>query len=119
MRINCAMAAVCAVLGTASGAFAATHTLEANFDGLQVVSPNASPAFGLGDFTLNDVTGVFSVTTGTYQDLLGGATSVSLNGPASAGTNAAVLTALTLDTPGANTGTFSGGGTLSAGNVTD
>ena len=97
-----------------ASASATTFTFEANLDGLQVVPPNASPAFGLAQLTLDDTSGLVTITTGTYQDLLGGASSVSLNGLAAPGANAAVIFALTLDTPGAATGTFSGGGTLTA-----
>jgi CHRD domain/PEP-CTERM motif len=93
-------------------ASAVTLTFEANLDGLQVSPPNASPAFGLSDLTLDTVSGAVNIVSGTYQDLLGGATFVSLNGMATPGTNAGVLIGLTLDTPGAATGTFSGGGTL-------
>jgi CHRD domain len=93
-------------------ASAVTLTFEANLDGLQEVPPNASPAFGLGELTLDTVSGAVTITTGTYQDLLGGASFVSLNGMAGLGTNAGVLLNLTLDSPGAATGTFSGGGTL-------
>ena len=92
------------------------QTYEANLDGLQEVPPNASPAFGLGDFTLSGT--AFSVTTGTYQDLLGGATAVTLN-DAAVGFNGPILFVLTLDTPAAATGTFSGSGALSAGQIAD
>lgn len=44
---------------------------------------------------------------------------MTLNGPAAPGVNAGNLIVLTLDTPAATTGTFSGGGTLAAGNITD
>jgi len=107
-----------AILVGASAAHAATINLHADFDGLQMTPPNASPAFGAADVTLNDVTGAFSVTTGTYQDLLGGANAVNLNGPAAPGVGGAFIMALTLDTPGAMSGTFSGGGTITAGQIT-
>lgn len=97
---------------------AATLTFEANLDGLQEVPPNASPAFGLGDLTLDTVSGFVTITTGTYQDLLGGATAVTLN-DAAIGSNGPIILVLTLDTPGAATGTFSGSGTITAGQVTD
>jgi hypothetical protein len=106
-----------AILSTA--AEAALVNLQANLDGLQESPPNASPAFGLAEFVLNDVTGDITLTTGTYQDLLGGSTFVSLRGPAPPGTNANLILAMTLDTPGAATGTFSipGGSMLSAPNI--
>jgi hypothetical protein len=105
------VAVVFLLIGTHS-ASAAVLTFETNLDGLQEVPPNASPAFGLGDLTLDTVSGLVTITSGTYQDLLGGATAVTLNGMAGPGTNAPILLVLTLDTPGAATGTFSGGGTL-------
>jgi hypothetical protein len=111
--------ALLASLLLAGKAQATILNFEVNLDGLQEVPPNASPAFGLADLTLDDSSGLVSITTGTYQDLLGGATAVTLNGPALPGVNAGLLLVLTLDTPAANTGTFSGGGTLAAGNITD
>jgi hypothetical protein len=97
---------------------AAVVNYEANLDGLQVVPPNASPAFGQGQFSFDTGTGVLTVTSGSYQDLLGGATSISLNGPAAAGVNGVLISALTLDTPGAATGTFSGAINLTAAQAT-
>jgi hypothetical protein len=120
IRTSMRFAAACAVafFVSAVSANASIISFEANLDGLQVVPPNASPAFGLADVTLNDVSGAFTITTGTYQDLLGGATAVTLN-DAAIGANGPILLTLTLDTPGANTGTFSGGGALTAGQIAD
>jgi len=96
--------------------FSQAQSFEANLDGLQEAPPNASPAFGLGDFTLSG--GTLSVTTGTYQDLLGGASAVTLN-DAAPGVNGPIVFTLVLDTPGAATGTFSGSGALTAPQITD
>ena len=104
-----------AMSGSLTVARAQTY-FQANLDGLQEVPPNASPAFGLGDFTLSGST--FSVTTGSYQDLLGGATAVTLN-DAAPGVNGAIIFSLVLDTPGAATGTFSSSGTLTGPQITD
>jgi len=109
------LASVC-LLGTPVSA--AVLTFEANLDGLQEVPPNASPAFGLADLTLDTGSGFLTITTGTYQDLLGGATAVTLN-DAAIGVSGPIILTLTLDTPGAATGTFSGSGTITAGQVTD
>lgn len=101
-----------------STASADVFALQANLDGLQMVPPNASPAFGSLEATLNDVSGAFTITSGSYQDLLGGANQVFLNSGA-AGSNGPFIMSLTLDTPGAATGTFSGGGVLTAGQIAD
>jgi CHRD domain len=118
MRVALPLGVLAAIVLATSSAGAATRYFEANLDGLQEVPPNASPAFGFVDLTLDDVSGNVSLTTGTYQDLLGGSTSVFLQGLANAGTNAPILFALTLDAPGTTAGTISGSGTLGAGDIT-
>jgi hypothetical protein len=98
---------------------AAIVQYEANLDGLQVVAPNASPAFGLAQFDFDTTTSMLTVTTGTFQDLLGGSMSpLTLQGPAGPGVNAGTIWTMTLDTPGAMTGTFSGSVVLTAPQVT-
>ena len=101
-----------------ASASAAILTFDANLDGLQETPPNASPAFGFCELTLNDVSGLVTITTGTYQDLLGGSTGVHIHGLAGPGVPAPIIIALTLDQPGATTGTFSGSGTLTAAQIT-
>ncbi len=110
---------VCAIVAAVSlQARGATIMLEANLDGLQEVPPNASPAFGLVDVSLNDITGDVSITSGSYQDLLGANFIATLNGPAAIGATGAKLLTLTFDQPGATSGTISGSGTL-ASNIND
>jgi hypothetical protein len=92
------------------------QTFEANLDGFQVVPPNASPGFGFGEFTLTGTT--FTVTTGSYQDLLGGSSVITLN-DAPVGTSGASIAQLTLDSIGSTSGTFSGSVTLTSGQITD
>ena len=105
-----------AILGAGTAA-QAQLLFEANLDGLQEVPPNASPAFGSGDFTLSGTT--LTLNGGAaYSDLLGGATAVTLN-DAPPGMNGAIVLTLTLDTPGATAGTFSGSGSLTSGQITD
>jgi len=94
-------------------------TFGVELDGFQEVPPNSSPGVGDADLTLDDVSGYVNITSGSYQDLLGNSSAVSINGPAGYGTNAAVLLVLTLTSPGTTSGTFSGNGTLSGGNITD
>jgi hypothetical protein len=105
--------AIALLLMPAHTASAAIENFEAYLDGLQVVAPNASPAVGAAALTLDSVSGAVTINSGTYQDLLGGAiNNVTLQGLAPPGINAGTLIFLTLDTPGATTGTFSGGGVL-------
>jgi hypothetical protein len=111
------LAAAC-VLGLGSHSMATVWGLSANLDGLQEVPPNASPAFGVADLTLDDSTNTISITSGIYQDLLGGATSVLIS-DAPIGSNGPLVKLLTLDTPGAASGTFSGGGVITAAQTTD
>jgi len=119
IRQACRMfAAAVVVMLLANVASATVHTLEAFLDGLQETPPNASPAFGHAIVSLDDVSGAVTITTGTYQGLLGGASAIHIHGLAPPGTPAGVLIGLTLDTPGAMSGTFSGGSTLSGANVT-
>ncbi len=100
-------------------ATAATVSFAANLDGLQEVPPNASPAFGQADATLDTVSGAFALTdTPSYSDLLGTSVAVTLN-DAAVGSNGPILLSLTLDNPGTTSGTFSGSGMLTAQQVTD
>ena len=101
-----------------SGASAVTLQFEANLDALQEVPPNGSPAFGLGDFNLDTTTSNITVTTGSYQVLLGNSTAVTLN-DAALGFSGPIAITLTLDAPGATTGTFSGSGLLTPTQVAD
>lgn len=109
------LVAVALSLMAAQTASAAIENFSAYLDGLQVVAPNASPAFGSAALSLDTISGAVTINTGTYQDLLGGAIdNVTLQGMAPPGINAGTLIFLTLDTPGATSGTFSGGGVLDA-----
>src|SRR6187401_319977 len=112
LRTALTLVTVALILIGPKTASAVTLNFEANLDGLQVVAPNAGPAYGYGNLTLDTVTGAVNVVSGTYTDLLGGAIDVTLHGMAAPGINAGTQLNLTLDTPGAATGTFSGGGTL-------
>lgn len=100
------------IVSGSGSASAAVLNFDANLDGLQVSPPNASPAFGLAELSLDTTSGAVNVLSGSYSSLLGGSIAASLNGMAAPGSNAGVLIALTLDTPGSATGTFSGSGTL-------
>src|SRR5438132_5584317 len=105
---------ITAVLGSLVLSHAQTY--QANLDGIQEAPPNASPGFGQGDFSLSGTT--FTVNLGSYQDLLGGATSVTLN-DAGPGVNGPLVFTLTLDTPSSTSGTFSGSGALTSPQITD
>ncbi|HRX87547.1 MAG TPA: CHRD domain-containing protein [Phycisphaerae bacterium] len=106
-----------ALLGLATmPATATVYLFHADLDGLQEVPPNASPGFGSVDLTLNDATGDVTVTSGSFNGLLGSTTASHVHGLANPGTNAGVLFPLTI-TLGATSGTISGGGVLTAPNI--
>jgi CHRD domain/PEP-CTERM motif len=93
-------------------------TFEANLDPFQEVPPHNVPGFGFAELTLDTVTGFVTLTNSSYQDLIGNSTAVTLN-DAPVGSNGVTILSLTLDSPGTTTGTFSGSGTITAGQVTD
>jgi hypothetical protein len=86
-------------------------TFDANLDGGQEVPPNSSPGNGFCTLTL-DTSGDVTVSEGSYADLLGNSSAVTLSGSAGYGQNAATLLVFTLNSPGTTAGTFSGSGTL-------
>jgi len=83
-------------------------------DGLQETPPNASPGSGLGQATLDDVSGAMSVS-GNFSGLISPASDAHIHCCAAAGTPAGVLFGLTF-TP-ATSGTFSGNAVLSPANI--
>lgn len=82
----------------------------------QEVPPSGTGGSGQATVFLDDVTGAVSVT-GTYTGLSSVAIAAHIHGPAPAGVNAGVIVGLTIS--GGTSGTLSGGGTLSAANVSD
>ncbi len=90
----------------------------ANLDPFQEVPPHNTPGYGSGDFTLSGTTLSVNVGTGSYADLLAGASTVRLQ-DAAAGASGPTIFTFTLDTPGNTSGTFSGSGALTAGQITD
>ena len=97
---------------------AGTITFEVNLDPFQEVPPHNTPGFGAAELTLDDVSGLVTIVSGSYTDLLAGATAVTIN-DAAVGANGPTILVLTLDTPGNTSGTFSGSGTITAGQITD
>jgi len=98
-------------------ALGAVHQLSAAMTGLEEVPANASPATGFLNITLDDVTGGVTVDSGSYSNLLASITASHIHGPAPVGVNAGALIPLTHT--GGTSGVLSGGGTLSAPNITD
>ena len=71
MTIVSRFTAILAVLALSSTmASAQLWNLTANLSGLQEVPANPSPGFGTVTLTLNDVTGVVTLTSGSYNSLL-------------------------------------------------
>jgi CHRD domain len=95
------------------------QSFSATLDPSQEVPPHNTPAYGDADFTLSFGTNLtVNAGTGTYADLLAGATSIRVS-DAGPGTNGPTLFTLTLTDPGTTTGTFSGRGSLTASQVND
>ncbi len=113
LALYCALA-----LFSAANANATVINLDASLNSSQVVPPSVTPATGFADVTLDDGSGLFTVVVGTYQDLLGNSSFVSLN-DAPGNSNGVTVLSLTLDSPGSMTGTFSGSGTLTAPRIAD
>lgn len=90
----------------------------ANLDPFQEVPPHNTPGYGSADFTLNGTTFSIDAGTGLYADLLAGASTVRLQ-DAAVGMNGPTVFLFNLDIPGNTSGTFSGSGTLTAGQITD
>lgn len=84
-------------------------------NGASEVPANGSAGTGTAAVTLDDVTGAVSVT-GSYSGLGSNANAAHIHGPAPAGMNAGIILALTQT--GGTSGTFSGSGTLTAGQIT-
>jgi hypothetical protein len=91
---------------------------DANLDPFQEVPPHNTPGYGSADLTLSGTTLSINANTGVYADLLAGASTVRLQ-DAALGANGPTIFTFNLDTPGNTSGTFSGSGTLTAGQITD
>jgi len=102
-------------------ASAQTYQLDANLDPFQEVPPHNTPGYGSADFTLDTVAATLTVNanTGSYSDLLAGASTVRLQ-DAAVGANGPTIGTFNLDTPGNTSGTFSNSvGSLTAGQIAD
>jgi hypothetical protein len=97
---------------------AQAQSYEVELDPFQEVPPHNTPGYGSADFTLSGTMLSVNAGTGSYADLLAGASTVRLQ-DAAVGANGPTVFTLTLDTPGNTSGTFEGSGTLTAGQITD
>jgi hypothetical protein len=110
--------ALAALLVCANRTQAATVMFDIFLDGLQETPPVATPATGTGSLTLDDLTGDYTIA-GDFQDLIGTSNNAHIHGPAAVGVGpAGVVVGLTFDF-GVTTGTFSGAGTFTAGQMAD
>lgn len=103
-----------------SGARAASLIFTANLTGGQEVPAVVTTGFGTATMTIDDVTGVWSLT-GTFSSLLGNANNAHIHGPAPVGVNAGVVKGLTFTvaTSGSISGSSVATGVYSAGQITD
>jgi hypothetical protein len=107
------------IFGSLTIAHAQSYVAE--LAGNQEVPPNSSPGYGDADFTLSGTTLSVNAGTGTYQDLLGNSSAVTINdaSPNGYGYNGAVIFAPSLNSPGSTSGTFTGSGSLSTQQISD
>ena len=87
------MAAIALLIGISISippAYAETVILKADLKGTNEVPPNASPASGKAEATLNTETRDLSWTV-TYADLTGPALGAHFHGPSEAGKNAGIV----------------------------
>lgn len=99
---------------SASTLQAATISLTTTLAGANQVPPNASPGFGSGAMTYDDVTNQLDWNI-TFSDLVAGATAAHFHGPAAPGTNASVQVPIPLGTSsGMTSGLLTGSATLTS-----
>ena len=100
IRKSCAIVAVlCSLVLLSAGTQGAVINYS-NFsiDGLQEVPPNASPAFGIGNASLDTTTLLFSWNI-SFSGLLGSETGAHFHGPAAVGVNAGPILFLASGSP--------------------
>ena len=103
-----------------SGAQAASLIFTATLNGAQEVPSVATTGFGTATLTIDDVTGVWTLS-GSFSSLLGNATASHIHGPALVGVNAGVVKGLTItaSTSGTISGSSAATGVYSAGQIAD
>lgn len=117
LRLPATLAGAVALFSCLFGGVAAAdiRTYGVNLSGAQEVPPVVTSGVGGCLVTLDDVTGMVTVS-GSYQSMNGNVTAAHIHGLAGPGVNAGILIGLT--PTGGTSGNISGGGTLSAPNVT-
>lgn len=108
--------ATAALVGSFTMANATVWNFFGNMDGLQEVPPNASPGLGFFNGTLDDVTGIITLT-GSFSGLLSSVSAAHIHGAAPPGVNAGVV--LPLTTTGSTSGTLTGNGVYTPQRVAD
>jgi CHRD domain/PEP-CTERM motif len=118
--LNLFALSLCATVCLAGKAQATLLSFHANLDGTQEVPAVSTSASGSADLTLDDSTGAVTITSGSYSGLATSAAKKIQLFDGAFGTNGTLILPLFTDNnPGATTGTFSGGPTLNAGQITD
>ncbi|MBL8990239.1 MAG: CHRD domain-containing protein [Phycisphaerae bacterium] len=111
------MAASVGALVLASAAQAQVGVISFVLEGLQEVPPNASPATGQCDLTVNFTTGDWSLA-GSFSGLVAPVFAAHIHGFAPAGANAGVLFNLVVPI-GSTSGTISGAGNFTPTQLTN
>ncbi len=109
ITMRCVALFVAVLACSAAPARADLYQFIASLDGLQETPPVATTGSGFGEVALESSTGMVTILSGNYFDLIGTSTLIHIH-QAPAGVPGGVIVTLTLDAPGSTSGTFSGGG---------
>lgn len=91
MRLTCTLAAMVIGCTLASPAVGEIVLLEAQMDGAQTVPSVPSPGTGLAQFQLDTDSGILTLITGMYENLIGNAMMAHIHGFAAPGQESGVL----------------------------
>ncbi len=105
-----------AIVMSCSVASATIWDLQSSLDPLQD-GGGGRTGTGFATLTLDDVSGIITVTSGTFSGLSGTTTAAHIHGYSGIGTNSGVIVTLTLTPLGTSSGTISGSGPINAANV--
>lgn len=103
-------------LAAATSAFGQVGTISFSLSGLEEVPPNASPATGFVDLTVDFTSGAWTLN-GSYSGMLANVVASHIHGSAPAGVNAPVL--FNLNNTSGTSGSLTGAGVFTPAQIAD